>query len=155
MMNYQAVVKPVQLVLYFLIASQGAFYLVGFYKVLSAMPSRDFILLRKTADPVMAPKLKVLYLLTLVMSIVAILVNFRSWSSVSLVLFTAATLCLLADILIALTVSEPLNKVITALQEPFKGAAAIQRKWLEQIYIRAFLSAGGFLMLLFTYVKRS
>lgn len=155
MMNYQAVVKPVQLVLYFLIASQGTFYLIGFYKVLSAMPSRDFILLRKAADPVMAPKLKVLYLLTLVMSIVTILLNFRSLSSVSLVLLAAATLCLVADILIALTISEPLNKVITALQEPFESAAGIQRKWLEQIYIRAFLSVGGFLMLLFTYVKRS
>lgn len=152
-MNYFPLLKLAHLVLYFFIAAQGAFYLLGFYKVLSGIPSHDFILLRKAADPVLAPHLKILYILTLLVSLLILATHFRAFTVSTLVLLSAAVLLLGIDIFVALRVSEPLNKVIAGISEPFTNAASIHRNWLRQIYLRAFFSVGGFILLLLAYLR--
>lgn len=149
------VTRWLHLAFYFFIASQGAFYLLGFYNILAGIPSRDFILLRKAADPVIAPRLKILYLLTIAVSLTAFLLNYRVLPVLPLLLSITATLLLFIDVFIALKISEPLNRIITEMQEPFTAATPVHRKWLAQIRLRAFLSAGGFLLLLLAYLKKS
>ncbi len=150
-MYYLPVLKFLQLILYFFIASQGAFYLIGFYKILMGIPERDFILLRKAADPVLAPHLKILYVLALIISLLVIILQLSGQRSVLLIFSIIAFVLFMADTIIALRVSEPLNKVIQVLQEPFTDAAPIRIKWLWQIYLRAFLSVGSFVSLLIGY----
>ena len=99
-MNYFPLLKLAHLVLYFFIAAQGAFYLLGFYKVLSGIPSHDFILLRKAADPVLAPHLKILYILTLLVSLLILATHFRAFTVSTLVLLSAAVLLLGIDIFV-------------------------------------------------------
>lgn len=146
-MQYLSVFKFLQLALYFIVASQGAFYLTGFYKVLMNVPDRDFILLRKTADPVLAPRYKLLYIAGFLVSIVVIILQYYYQQPGTDIFMILAFLLFTGDMLMASRISGPLNKTISAMQEPFVNAGTLRLQWLRQIYVRAFLSVSSFALL--------
>jgi hypothetical protein len=111
------------------------------------------LLLRKAADPVLVPRLKILYVAALIVSIIVIIMRYHDQRSEILVFTATAFLLLIADMFIVIRISEPLNKATGSLQEPFINAAALRTEWLWQIYIRAFLSVGSFISLLIGYLR--
>ncbi len=155
-MEYTAFLRFIHLLLYFLIASQGAFYLIGFYKILSNVPVDDFITLRKIADPILATPLKVLYLTTLTYSIAATVLHFQPKAPVSpaFILVCAATILLIIDMAMIIKISIPLNTTISQTTIFDSSVSALRDQWLAQIRTRAYLSIGGFILLAACYIFR-
>jgi len=142
-------VKIAGMLLYFFIAAQGAFYHFGFGKALYNIPVENFITLRKAVDPVVRDRFKVLYLAAIGLMFVWLLLTDKSngfWSYAPVLL---SFLFLLADMLLILKFSEPVNQLINsdALngQENFREVRA---QWLRFIFLRGYLSVAGFALLL-------
>lgn len=143
------IVKSVSLVLYFFIAAQGAFYLLGFGKALYNVPSDTFIELRKAVDPVIRGRLKTLYLATLAMVFLWFLLTDKSGGFVSYGLILVSFLLLTTDIFLILKVSEPVNVEINVVDTfTVKRSIFLQQEWLKYILIRGGISVSGFLLLL-------
>ena len=145
-MPWTPLLKAVQLFLYFLLAAQGAFYLLGLHKVMAAMPPSDFVALRKLANPVLEPRLKVLYMLTLLSSVFVLILSARQRDSFGFLLISIATALMLADLVLAMRLSIPLNARVAAVHTK-PDAALFQALWLRQIYVRAILAVSGFAIL--------
>jgi hypothetical protein len=136
-------------VLYFFIAAQGAFYLLGFGKALYNISPGHFIELRRAVDPIIGRRMKALYLATLmIMSLWVLLAN-QSEGFPGYGMVLTALLCLLTDLTLGIKASEPINKIITKETSPeFEQAYELQRDWILFVQIRGCVSVAGFLMLI-------
>ena len=146
------IIKPLSftaMLLYFLIAAQGAFYIFGFGKALYNIPSENFIELRKAVDPVIRSRFKVLYLSALALMFIWLLLTDRTGGFWSYGLILAAFLLLAADLILILKVSEPLNRIINGDVSSLHGSYnELRHQWLKFILIRGYLSVSGFILLI-------
>lgn len=144
-----SVVRIVGIVLYFFIAAQGAFYHFGFGKALYNIPSEDFIELRKAVDPIVRGRFKVLYLSALAVMFIWFLMTNKSAGVLAYAPVLLAFLLLVADMVLILKFSEPVNELINSnslnTESGFQNA---RNAWLKFILIRGYLSISGFLLLL-------
>jgi len=140
--------KMLSFVIYFTLASQGGFYILSFYKVLLHMPTESFIGIRKATDHVIETPLKVLYPSGIVVMLIWLFMADKS-SGVRGYGFLFISFVLLAtDLLLAMYVNVPLNKIIRHMTADNGGEALhIQHKWLKFILIRSFLTVTGYFML--------
>ena len=142
-------IRIIGIILYFFIAAQGAFYHFGFGKALYQIPSEHFIELRKAVDPVVRSKFKVLYLSALVVMFVWFLISDKSAGFWSYGFVLLAFIFLIADMVLILKFSEPVNELINSdLLNTEKGYSNARSEWLKFILIRGYLSLTGFAMLI-------
>ena len=136
------------LTLYFFIASQGGYYLLAFGRVLRELPTDSFLQIRKVTDSVIEKPLKILYPAALIALLVRILVE--DGNILSLFPPLISFLLLLADLLLAIKVSIPLNKMICQSESgyPMEKSSALKQKWINFILIRSYLSITGFILIM-------
>jgi hypothetical protein len=150
-----SLVRIIGISLYFFIAAQGAFYHLGFGKALYNIPADDFIELRKAVDPVIRGRLKVLYLSALAMMFIWFLMSDKSAGFLSYAPVLLAFFLLLADMVLIVKFSEPVNKIINGdllIESEFDNA---RKDWLKFIFLRGYLSISGFLLLLIHLVFKT
>jgi uncharacterized membrane protein len=134
---------------YFLIAAQGAFYLLGFKKALYDISAENFIDLRKAVDPVVRGRFKVLYLSALAVLFVWLVVADKSGGLMSYGCVLGAFLLLVADMILIVKFSQPLNATINEITpESKESLSELRHQWLKFIAIRGCLSVTGFVLLL-------
>jgi hypothetical protein len=150
-----SLVSIVGVLLYFIIAAQGAFYHFGFGKALYNIPSENFIELRKAVDPIVRGKFKVVYLSALaVMFVWFILVDKSAgfWSYGPVII---ALLLLIADLFLIVKFSEPINELVNSnLLNTKQSFEEARDQWLKFIMIRGYLSISGFVVLLLHLVLK-
>jgi hypothetical protein len=136
------------IMLYFLLAAQGGFYLLAHAKVLYNLPTGSFLELRKATDNIIALPLKILYPATLVWLLVWIWLADRS-NIFNYVFIIVAAALLAADLALAIRFSIPLNSIIEKLPvNTGSQALVIQVKWIKVILIRGCLCVHGFAFLI-------
>lgn len=144
-----SLVRIIGITLYFFIAAQGAFYHLGFGKALYNIPADDFIELRKAVDPVIRGRLKVLYLTALAVMFVWFMLSDKTAGFLSYAPVLVAFLLLIADMVLILKFSEPVNTLINeGSLNAETGYENARDEWLKFIFIRGYLSVSGFLLLL-------
>lgn len=144
-----SVVRIIGMMLYFLIAAQGAFYHFGFGKALYHIPAENFIELRKAVDPVVRSKFKGLYLSALGVLFIWFLVSDKTGGFWSYGPVMFAFLMLIADMVLIVKFSEPVNELINSdLLNTQTGYKAARGEWLKFIFIRGYLSMAGFFLLM-------
>lgn len=136
-------------VVYFILASQGGFYLLSFHKVLQNLPSQNFIEIRKAIDRVIEAPLKILYPGGFLMMLIWLTHAHNASGALGYSLLLVSFMLLAADLALAVRVSIPLNRTISNIVTQSGGQAVlIQKKWLKFIFIRGCLSIGGFIFLI-------
>jgi hypothetical protein len=150
-----SLVSIVGVLLYFVIAAQGAFYHFGFGKALYNIPAEHFIELRKAVDPVVRGKFKVVYLSALAVMFIWFLLIDKSagfWSYGPVVI---ALLLLIADLFLIVKFSEPVNELVNSnLLNTKESFVEARDQWLKFILIRGYLSISGFVLLLLHLVLK-
>lgn len=134
---------------YFILASQGGFYLLSFHKVLQNLPSKSFIEIRKAIDQVIEAPLKILYPGGLLMILIWLAIAGSTPDVLGYGLLILSFVLLATDLALAVKVSIPLNRTIHNVVTQSGGQATrIQQKWLKFIFIRGCLSISGFIFLI-------
>lgn len=142
-------VRIVGMLLYFLIAAQGAFYLFGFGKALYNVSAENFIDLRKAVDPVVRGRFKVVYLSALAIVFIWLVMADKSGGILSYGFVLATFLLLIADLVLIVKFSEPINATINGnILESKQSLGELRHQWLKFISIRGSLSVAGFVLLL-------
>lgn len=143
------IVRSLGLVLYFFVAAQGAFYRVGFGKALFDISPESFIELRKAVDPRVRRPLKALYVSSLATMLTWLVLTVNSGGLLTYGPVLVAFLMLVADLLLALKCSEPVNVLINAdLLNTRQGYVNARDEWMKYIHIRGLMSITGFVVLL-------
>ncbi|WP_019941906.1 hypothetical protein [Dyadobacter beijingensis] len=143
------VVQATGTVLYFFLAAQGAFYGMGFGKALFDISPEAFIELRKAVDPRVRKNLKRCYLAALATMLTWLVLSVRSGGLFSYGPVLVALLLLVADLILALKRSEPVNELINSdLLNNRQSYVNARDEWMRYIFIRGNLSISGFLVLL-------
>lgn len=144
-----AVVRTAASVLYFFLAAQGAFYRVGFGRALFDIAPESFMELRKAVDPRVRKNLKLLYLSALPAMLIWLVLAVKSGEMLSYGPVLVALLLLIADLVLALKASEPVNELINSdLLNTRQGYQNARTKWMKYIFIRGNLAIAGFIVLL-------
>lgn len=136
------IIEVASVIIYFFLASQGAFYILCFAKALKSLPVRNFAELRKVVDDAIALPLKILYGCAVAVMITWMVLEVRWPMQLPQALVVAAFLLLIIDMILALKVSVPLNKAIIS-----SNTNHLQQEWLKFIVIRGCLSVCGFVLL--------
>lgn len=145
----QSVVQVVGVVLYFFLAAQGAFYRIGFGKALFDISPEGFIELRKAVDPRVRRPLKALYISSLATMLTWLVLAVNSGGLLTYGPVLVAFLLLVADLVLALKRSEPVNQLINSdLLNTRQGFVNARDEWMKYIFIRGTLGVAGFLILL-------
>lgn len=135
--------------LFFMIASQAGYFFTGYYKVLQGMSTMDFMLIRKSTDAAVRTSYKFLYISAMLAGIAVLVLHRNELGSVRGTLMCIAVFFLLADLVLAKTVSEPVNSIIgNTPMEQLINMPGLQEKWLNMILVRGALSLAGFLLLM-------
>lgn len=141
--------KVLSFVIYFTLASQGGFYILSFYKVLQNLPTESFIEIRKATDNVIAMPLKILYPSGLAFILIWLIMADKSAGILGYGFLAVSFVLLATDLMLAVNVNVPLNKLIQQMTVDHGGEAAlIQQKWLKFILIRGCLSVTGYFSLI-------
>jgi len=139
--------KVISFVIYFTLASQGGFYILSFYKVLLNLPTESFIEIRKATDNVIETPLKILYPSGLTCMLIWLLMTDKSSGILGYGFLLISFVLLATDLMLAINVNVPLNKVIQHMTVDSGDAILVQQKWLKFILIRGFLSVTGYISL--------
>ncbi|PTS94166.1 hypothetical protein DBR11_23975 [Pedobacter sp. HMWF019] len=145
----------VQLVLTIILASQGIFYLMGAAQAYQKLSLHAFSEQRLVLDNVIAIRLKLLYGIALLLGL-AVLIGLRKTPLSSMFIgVSAATLFLLADVIIALVINIPINKAFAnlAISDIGRGAR-LQASWLQAVLFRGILSTLALITLLISWANR-
>ena len=134
---------------YFLIAGQGVFYLLCFARVFNQIPGKDFINIRKLADPILDSRLSLLYYSCLASGTISMVFVLSEGDPLAISFIPVSFLLLLADVILAKKFNIPLNTKIRGITRPTdREAYELQSEWLRWIRIRAIIVIAGFLLLL-------
>lgn len=134
---------------YFFIAAQGAFYHLAFGKALKNIPADSFMELRRAIDPAIRVPLKSVYLSTLALMTLTVVTGFIQTGFSTNIWNLLALLMLIADIILVIKVSEPINHAINSLADiSHEQGKALQAQWIKAILFRGYLSIAGFILLL-------
>jgi hypothetical protein len=136
-------------IVYFLVAGQAVFYLLCFYRVFHEIPARQFINIRKLADPILEIRLRVIYYSSLLLGAAFVALRLSESDIFAKVISVFCFSLLLADVVLAKRHNIPLNARIRQSEELSEQAAReLQGEWLKWIRIRGSLVITGFLLLL-------
>ncbi|MCE7065303.1 hypothetical protein [Dyadobacter sp. CY326] len=150
-----SLVRITGILLYFFIAAQGAFYHFGFGKALYNIPSDDFIELRKAVDPIVRGRFKVLYFSALAIMFLWVVLTDKTNGFLAYAPVLVAFLLLVADMVLILKFSEPVNELINSdLLNTETGYQNARNEWLTFIFLRGYLSISGFLLLMIHLVLK-
>lgn len=144
-----------QLVIAILIASQGIFYLLGVAPALKMISIPAFAEQRKAIDSVIAIRLRILYYMALVVGVAVLIAYKDEAAGVAFVCSLVATLLLVADAVLALTLEIPINKLFG--KYPGGGQydwRNLQLSWLRFIVIRGICSSLALCSLLYAWLRR-
>ena len=138
--------------LYFVLAGQAVFYKLCFSLVFKKIPAQHFINIRKLADPILEPRLPLIYYSSLAFGIAFIILAVYQGSFRTIIFATLAFIFLMADVLLAKKYNLPINAEIRNLVNPSDiTAARLQHDWIWWIDIRGnFILAGFFALIIYT-----
>jgi len=143
---------------YVLISAQTIFYHLAFSKALGANSMDLFVALRKSVDPVIAPKLKFFFLLGALSGIITLLFPEVYHEPYTMVVFIISLLLLIADLVTAVTKSARLNRIFI---ERYPGGYVpgrwytLRLQWLHVMLIRGVFNITGLALLLLLMVLKS
>lgn len=112
------------------------------------MPVESFIEIRKATDNVIETPLKILYPSGLICMLMWLFMADKSSGILAYGFLLISFVLLATDLMLAINVNVPLNKVIQHMTADNSGEAVlVQQKWLKFILIRGFLSVTGYISL--------
>lgn len=112
------------------------------------MPVESFIEIRKATDNVIETPLKILYPSGLICMLMWLFMADKSSGILGYGFLLISFVLLATDLMLAINVNVPLNKVIQHMTADNSGEAVlVQQKWLKFILIRGFLSVTGYISL--------
>ncbi|MVM31134.1 hypothetical protein GO755_13920 [Spirosoma sp. HMF4905] len=128
----------IQTLLLCIIAGQAFFFLIGGTAGLKNVSASTFIEQRKAIDLVIGPYLKVIYLISVLVSTVVLILLRQQVGSFSFLLSTGILVLILIDLTIALKGNIPLNQLIQSwsLTDYPANWATIRDQWLAYMYWR-------------------
>ena len=140
----------IQILLFCVIAGQAFFYFIGGTAALKNVSATAFIEQRKAIDTEIAPYLKVIYPLTIVISIAMLVLLRQQLGSALFMLSAAACLLVVIDLAIAMKGNIPLNQRISTWPlDAYPGNWHVVRdRWLTYMHYRQFCDIAGLLCLL-------
>ena len=143
--------RMIFLLLYLVIVSQGIFYLFAVSKAYSNISMPTYAEQRNAIDLVITPRLKVVYLTSLLIGIAIIILTYknpRCWAFIST---NIAFVCLIIEISLAVKYNMPINVKFNAyaVSNHTQDWKALRHTWLQMIEYRGVLQVIGFLGLLF------
>jgi hypothetical protein len=107
-----AVAILANLALFSIVVSQPLFYLVVLTQAQRALSAPAYVELRQHIDPVMNRRIPVIYIATLITTLLLLVVAFRSDERLVLVTTAVALACLVADVVFMMRENLPINSVI-------------------------------------------
>lgn len=139
-----------QILLFCIIAGQAFFYFIGGTAALKNVSAIAFIEQRKAIDAEIAPYLKVIYPLTIVMSVAMLVLLRQQIDSALFILSAVACLLIVIDMVIAIKGNIPLNQRISTWPlDAYPGNWHVVRdQWLNYMYYRQFCGIAGLFCLL-------
>ena len=150
-------VQFTQILLFCVIAGQAFFYFIGGTAALKNVSATAFIEQRKAIDAEIAPYLKVIYPLTIVISVAMLALLRQQIGSALFVLSAIACLLVIIDLVIAIKGSIPLNQLINTWSlDAYPGNWHVVRdQWLTYLNYRQFCGITGLLCLLVGIIWKS
>lgn len=142
-MNAIHMLRCLSLGCFFFLAAQGGFYMLAQSRVMRELRAADFRHIRQLTDAAVGPKLKLLYPGTLLLLTALLIVETRQQGLLLSSGTALALLLLLADFLLAIVFSIPLNKLIFRTEDP-----ALQVRWISMMSVRGYLCVAGFMILM-------
>jgi len=142
------------LVVYFLVAGQFIFYQLCFSHVFKQIHARQFLDIRKIADPILRVRLSVIYYSSLAPGIVFVTADILQNGLLAAILPLLSFILLLTDVLLAKKYNIPLNTKIRETANPSdEYATQLRYDWLKWIGIRGVFVTAGFIILLIDAVR--
>ncbi len=144
------ITELIQTLLFCIIAGQAFFYLIGGAAGLKNVSAGAFIEQRKAIDLVIAPWLKIIYPLSIVVSVAVLMLLGQPIGSSSFVLSLVALVLILADMVIAIRGDVPINREIQSWSVAAHPAhwADLRDQWFAYMRWRQLCSITGLLCLL-------
>jgi magnesium-transporting ATPase (P-type) len=146
--------RVLYLLLYIVLASQGIFYFLAVADACQTLPLDAFIEFRKAVERVIEMPLKCLYCSSILLALSILICQIKNVHSVLFYTVLISLGFLLADVVLAVTRSMPLNALIREYT-PFSNQhsyEAIRSQWLFYINMRGMLSVSGLLILVAGFV---
>lgn len=147
--------RVLYLLIYIILASQGIFYFLAVSDACQILPLDAFIEFRKAVERVIEMPLKILYFSSILLALSILVCQIKNVHSVLFYTVLISLGFLLADVVLAVTRSMPLNALIREYT-PFSNQSlyeGIRTKWLFYIKIRGMLSVSGLLILVAGFVS--
>lgn len=145
------------LILVIIIASQGIFYLLGASEAFRKLSTVAFAEQRRLLDGVIASRFRFIYLLTLATGLLIIFLTRHTPQEKTFICTLAATLLLIADIIVALKGNIPVNNMFSNFSPSSPSAPAdwhfLQVRWISCMVIRGIYSTISLLIILFSFYK--
>jgi len=152
-MNVLNLVTFIFALLFFFIASQAGYYFLGYYKVIQEAGTDQFIMIRRATDSAIRPALQTLYIAALVTGIILVVLGRKQAGSARGIMVSVSVLLLIADIVLAKSVSETINAAInTSSSDALNAMPDVQKRWLNMLLIRGALSISGFVIVIASLV---
>jgi hypothetical protein len=144
------------LVLFSIIAGQSFFYLIGGREAIRLLSAPAFIEQRKITDRIIAGRLRITYILALMLSLVLISIWLIRGGAFPTIFIVLSTLCLIIDLSIAVRGNIPLNREIQtwATSQYPANWNRIRSRWLRFFAWRELVSIVGLLLLLMAALWR-
>lgn len=135
---------------YSLFISQSFFYIVALKEVQLQLSAASFIEFRQMIDKVMRVNYSYVIYATLILQTILILMSLKGYSKPCFFLLTASFLLLLADVIITLKVSLPINDTINSwsVDNLPKNWTDIREQWFSVFKMRQICSVTGYCLLL-------
>lgn len=137
------------LLLYIVIASQGIFYFLAVADACQALSLDGFIEFRKAVERVIETPLRFLYYSSVLLAVSILIFQIKNVHSILFYTVLISLGFLLADVVLALTKSVPLNVLIrnyTPFSNPLEYEA-IRTQWLFYIKVRGAIAISGLVIL--------
>ena len=142
--------RVLYLLVYIVIASQGIFYFLAVAEACQLMPLEGFIEFRKAVESSIETPLRILYSSAVFIAVMLLLFQIRHFNAVVFYTTMLSLSFLIADILLAVTKSIPLNVLIRNSSSPLNHILYedIRLQWLYYIKFRGVLSVTGLLTMI-------
>lgn len=146
--------RVLYLLAYIVIASQGIFYFIAVADACYALPLEGFIEFRKAVERVIETPLRFLYYSSVLLAVSILISQIRSFHSILFYSVLISLGFLLADVVLAITKSMPLNVLIRTYNSSSDQLLYefIRAQWLFYIKMRGLLAISGLLILLSGFV---
>ena len=139
------ILRLTQLAVYLIITSQLVFYMFILSDALKEVSIDNFAALRKSVDLGFGHRFKIIYYAGLALSLATLIMHSKDPRSVMFISSCIGMLCLIADIIIAMTCNIPINLLFNnfSVADTSQNWPALRVEWLKFINTRGiFISVG-------------